>query len=769
MLFLSLFNGFFVMKNSMQTLVNIVQKVSHIKSATAQVTALVHAVCDAVDVDVCSLYGLDINGDMTLLASQGLTISHPITVPQGRGLVNVVATSKRPLNIEDAVLHSEYFYVALSKEENFHSFCGVPLVRRGEVVGVLVVQREQAAKLDADSEAFLVTLASHLAVVIPEEAFISSNKSAHNVRHRGISGAPGIAIGRLWHSEKIALEDVTETSTDDYSRELERWHTLLRDTKAGIKAEQAALGQQLSPVVTGIFDAYLMLLVDPMLIDKVASEVQRGAALPWALKLSINYFAELFQTMEDPYLRARAEDIAHLGNKLYQVWLNQSTLMPSSAATINAPIILAGKHITVSDIASVPKKYLAGIVCFDGSVLSHTAVLANALGIPAVMGLGEIDRLEMLDTLILDGNSGQLICRPSATVLEAYRKTITSNREIYQQLKELRNEPALTTDGCLVSLLSNTGLLADILPGLKNGAQGVGLYRTEIPFMIRQSFPSEQEQINVYREVCKAYKGKPVYFRTLDIGGDKQLPYFTISGEENPALGWRGIRFTLDNIQILMTQIRAIIRAAADDIDLHILIPMVSSTDELDQFRTLLDQAYAQLTEEGLNPAYPKIGVMVEVPAAISLLKYWRKKIDFISIGSNDLSQYLLALDRNNARVASRYDHVHPSIINEIFRVATMAQSMQIPLSVCGELASDPIAVLLLLGMGVRQLSMSSAKIPQIKWLIRSVSTEQTAGLLRQALELDNSKAIRSLGRQFIEDNQLTKFIDVNQTDTSDA
>jgi phosphotransferase system enzyme I (PtsI)/phosphotransferase system enzyme I (PtsP) len=699
---------------------------------------------------------------MRLVATQGLSVNHPIKIPQGRGLVNVVATSKRPLNIDDAALHPDYFYVIFSKEEKFHSFCGVPLVRRGEVIGVLVAQRTQACKLDADSEAFLVTLASHLALVIPAEAFTPKKKSSANMRHQGISGAPGVAIGSLWHCKKIGLEDVTESLNDDHRLELERWHILLKETKAGIKAEQAILGQQLSAEVTGIFDAYLMLLSDQTLIEKVESEVKRGHALPWALKLSINYFSKLFRSMEDPYLRARSEDISHLGNKLYQVWLNQSVGTAHSLAAITAPVILAGKHITVSDIATIPKRYLAGIACFGGSALSHTAVLANALGIPAVMGLGDIDRLETIDKLILDGNSGQLICRPSDAVLEAYQKTLASNREIYQQLKELRYEPAVTTDGCVVSMFSNTGLLADILPGLKNGAQGVGLYRTEIPFMIRQTFPSEQEQIDVYREVCKAYKGKPVYFRTLDIGGDKQLPYFAISGEENPALGWRGIRFTLDNIQILMTQVRAIIRAAADDIDLHILIPMVSSTDELDQFRALLDQAYEQLVAEGLQPVYPKVGVMIEVPSAISLLKYWRDKIDFISIGSNDLSQYLLALDRNNARVAGRYDHVHPSIINEIHRVATMADSMKLPLSVCGELASDPMAVILLLGMGIRKLSMSSSKIPQIKWLIRSVSTQQASNLLAEALALDNSKDIRLLCRKFIEDNGLTKFIDVD-------
>lgn len=749
------------MKNSIQTLVDIVQKVSHLGSTTEQVRAIVNSVCESIGVDVCSFYRVDVNGDMVLLASQGLTMNHPVTIPLGQGLVGVIAASKRPLNIDDAAKHPDHYYVKLSKEENFHSFCGVPLVRRGEVIGVLVAQREQAIKLDADSEAFLVTLATHLAAVIPDGAFTQPAGAAVNIRHQGVSGSPGVAIGTLWRTEKAALDAVQESYCQDVEAEVSCWHNLLADTKAGIKAEQAMLGQELSAEVTGIFDAYLTLLSDPILVEKVGAEVRRGFALPWALKHSIEYFAGLFHAMEDAYLRARGEDIYNLGNKLYQVWLNQAVSVVAQSASITVPVILAGRHITVSDIARVPKKLLAGIACFEGSALSHTAVLANALGIPAVMGLGDIGRIESADEVILDGNTGQLIRYPSAAIIDLYQKTIASYREINHQLAELRDLPAQTADGCSVNLYTNTGLLADILPGLKNGAQGVGLYRTEIPFMIRQSFPSEQEQVEVYRAVCKAYKDKPVYFRTLDIGGDKQLPYFVITGEENPALGWRGIRFTLDNIQILMTQVRAIIRAAAHDIDLHILIPMVSSTEELDQFKALLDQAYAQLMVEGVNPVYPKVGVMVEVPATISLLRHWREKIDFISVGSNDLSQYLLALDRNNARVADRFDHVHPSILNEIYRVAKLAQAMGIPLSVCGEMAADPLAVVLLVGMGIRQLSMSSAKIPQTKWLIRSISTGQAEGLLEQLLELDNTKDIRRIGRQYLEANQLTKFIDV--------
>ena len=323
---------------------------------------------------------------------------------------------------------------------------------------------------------------------------------------------------------------------------------------------------------------------------------------------------------------------------------------------------------------------------------------------------------------------------------------MTREQSFTHELDKLRDLPARTQDAVKIRLLTNTGLLADIKPGLKNGAEGVGLYRTEIPFMVRQSFPSEEEQIEVYRDVFAAYQGKPVYVRTLDIGGDKQLPYYPITNEENPALGWRGIRFSLDNIQLLMTQVRAIIRSAEGRESLHILLPMISCTQELNQFLSLLDDACKQLYDEGLNIVKPRVGVMVEVPAVTSQLQYWKHKIDFVSIGSNDLSQYLLAVDRNNPRVAKRFDHVHPAVLHEIYRIVNTARECGLPLNLCGEMASDPVAVLLLLGMGVRSLSMSSSKLPRIKWLIRSVSIMQAEDFLKQALEQDNVESIRSLG-----------------------
>jgi phosphotransferase system enzyme I (PtsI)/phosphotransferase system enzyme I (PtsP) len=329
-------------------------------------------------------------------------------------------------------------------------------------------------------------------------------------------------------------------------------------------------------------------------------------------------------------------------------------------------------------------------------------------------------------------------------VRREYRRLAAEEKQLRGQLQGLRDKPALTPDGVAVSLYANSGLLADISPGLANGAEGLGLYRTEIPFMVSETFPSEDEQCHIYRQVLEAYRGKSVHMRVLDIGGDKPLPYFPIR-EENPALGWRGIRFCLDNISLLMTQLRAMLRAAAGIGNLRILVPMVANTAELSTFHLILADACSQLIEEGIDIVKPPVGIMVEVPAAISQLPLWRSQLDFISIGSNDLSQYLLALDRNNPRVSAAYDHIHPAVLREIARIVDSAEGLELPLSLCGEMSSDPAAVVLLIGMGIRSLSMSAAQLPRIKWLIRSIRAEEARSLARQALAMGDSDAIRAL------------------------
>jgi len=731
------------MKNIVFELMRISQAISQSESASEQAMIIVQSISTAMAIDVCSLYLKNDDDEMVLVASHGLAAAavRNVRLPQGKGLVGLVASSRHTINVADAETHPAYLYIPVTHEERFHGFCGVPLVRAGEVVGVLVVMSHERRQLVEEEEAFVVTLAAQLALLVRPQLLLDVNAASSMQRLPGVSGAPGIGIGQVMLCGSDSLRNVSDAVCDDVEAELESWRQLLANVQQGLLDDQHALAETLSEDVSAIFSAYRMLLTDSSLVRAVEDRIRGGNCLPGALRQAVVYFTDLFLGMDDPYMMARHEDIIHIGNKLFNTWKGERLNSIAGATAV----VLVGNQVSVSDIAQVPEGQLVGIVCFTGSALSHTAVLANAMGIPALMGVGVIKGIADGVAVIVDGNHGQVVVNPVKAVLAEFDKLVVEDRQLYSQLAALRDEPAVTSDGTPVKLYTNTGLLADISPGLASGAQGVGLYRTEIPFMIHNGFPSEEEQVQIYSQVLSAYADKPVYMRTLDIGGDKQLPYFPIADEDNPALGWRGIRFSLDNSPLLMTQVRAMIRAAAGRDNLHILLPMVSSTSEVDAFIHLLDDACTQLLDEGYSLQRPQVGVMMEVPAATSQLPFWSNRLDFISIGSNDLSQYLLALDRNNARVASRYDHVHPAVLHEISRIVETARALQLPLSLCGEMASDPVAAVLLLGLGVRTLSMSAARLPRIKWLVRSLALQQAEALATRAMALDNPQAIRNM------------------------
>jgi phosphotransferase system enzyme I (PtsI)/phosphotransferase system enzyme I (PtsP) len=732
------------------------KEVDELSSPAEQVRKIVDSISAIVGSDVCTLYLLDQNNDLVLMASHGLTHTGPVTIPSGRGLVGMVVKHRHPINLAKASEHPEFYYVEGSAEERFQNFCGIPLVRYGKVIGVLVVQSCVAEALSPENEGFLVTLSSQLAHLVADLPL--TLRGAHfNSYVRGVKGSSGIGIGLVVLCDHGDLFSVPDEPCTDIDGAVLEWHALLRRVQQEIKEEENALGRLVNDSVSSIFSTYSSLLDDQALIGKVEQEIRNGNWLPGALRKSVQYFADLFLAMEDPYLRARHEDIHHLGNKLLASLQGSSSLL-ERVAQIDQ-VVLVGDEVSISDIAAVPSEKLVGIVCFGGSTLSHTAVLANALGVPAVMGVGLLKNLRNRERVIVDGNSGQIVRYPTDMLCVEFQRLIAEEKQLLSKLSAFRDMPAITPDGFEIRLFTNSGLLADLSPGLRHGAQGIGLYRTEIPFMVRDSFPNEQDQELVYRQVFEAYAGKPVYMRTLDIGGDKQLPYFPIDDEDNPALGWRGIRFTLDNIQLLMTQVRAMLRAAGTEGDLHILLPMISATEELNTFNELLGEALKQLTEEGVAVRRPKTGVMVEVPAAISQLPFWRRRIDFVSIGSNDLSQYLLALDRNNARVANRYDHIHPAVIQELNRVVKIAQEYDLPLSLCGEMASDPLAVILLVGMGIETLSMSATKLPRIKYLIRTLPRRRAEAVLEQCLTLDNVQDIRALLHSTLHSLHLSELV----------
>ncbi len=484
-----------------------------------------------------------------------------------------------------------------------------------------------------------------------------------------------------------------------------------------------------------------MMLRSENLVDGTIEGIRAGNWAPGALRETIVEHVSAFEAMEDPYLRERASDVRDLGRRILEHLQSTSPIQRSWEPNT----ILVGEEISASQLAEVPVQYLVGVVSARGSSASHVAILARALGIPAVMGVDDlpVNRLEGQD-IVVDGYQARLFVRPSRAIREEFQRLQAEEAALSQDLLDLIELPSETPDGVHVPLYANTGLLTDITPSLRCGAEGVGLYRTEVPFMIRDRFPGEEEQFRIYRQVLEAFAPAPVTVRTLDIGGDKALPYFPVE-EENPFLGWRGIRIALDHPEIFLTQVRAILRANAGLDNLQLLFPMISSVGEIDEAVGLVRRAHEELVEEGEQVTYPKIGVMIEVPSAVYQVPAMAKRVDFFSIGSNDLTQYLLAVDRNNAQVSDLYNALHPAVLRAIHQVVVEAHAVQRPVSVCGEMAGDPAAALLLLGMGVDSLSMSSASLLRVKWVLRSFNTEKMQSLLEETWKLEDAASVQAL------------------------
>ncbi|WP_082872100.1 phosphoenolpyruvate--protein phosphotransferase, partial [Oleiphilus sp. HI0117] len=722
-----------------------------LESADELLNLIVARVKDVTGSDVCSIYLQDeIQKDWVLVASEGLSNNAigSVRMKTGEGLVGYICENQTLLNLEDGSQNRYYRYFPETGEEHFSGFLGVPIISFRRLIGVLVIQCKDKRLFSAEEEAFLITIAAQLAgplsSVLKQEslAAIVNKDVSDQIKVSGVKGAPGISIGLV---KVIApfkdLACVEEESVTDIDSEIRSFRDAIASVKLEIEAGEDKLASSLTQEVQALFGVYLMLLENDAIVVDTETLIQEGYCASYALKLVIDRHAKQFESMDDPYLRARSEDIRHLGLRIYAS-INAHDF---NVQLPNEPFILLSKNLSIADIAEYANQNLVGLVCVDGSVLSHAAVLASALGITAIMGVGDLNWSKVEGSVaVMDGYRAQVIFNASPQMQREYQRLAAQENRLMSGLDKLKDKPAETSDGYRINLYANTGLLADLSPGLERGAEGVGLYRSEIPFMLHETFPTEDEQTAVYRKILEAYAPRSVYMRTLDIGGDKALPYFSFE-EDNPYLGWRGIRFTLDNSSIFLAQIRALLRANLGIGNMKIMLPMVSRVEEVDAFRELLDQAVAQLLAMGLKVAKPSVGIMVEVPAAMMALPHLSKRIDFISIGSNDLTQYLLAVDRNNPKVSDLYNFLNPAVLASINHIVCTAQSRRLKVSLCGEMASDPVAVILLLGMGINTLSMSAFNIPKVKWVIRSFSHKKARQLLTKALNLENESCIREM------------------------
>ena len=405
--------------------------------------------------------------------------------------------------------------------------------------------------------------------------------------------------------------------------------------------------------------------------------------------------------------------------------------------------ILVSEEVTATMLIEAPEGCLVGVISGSGSSNSHVAILARALGLPTVMGVTGTSITELAGReIIVDGYNGQVYLSPSAALKKEFKQIALEEQQFDDELAILRDKPAMTTDEHEIRLFVNTGLAIEGGLSLSVGAEGVGLFRTELPFMLRDRFPSEEEQRVMYRQLLNTFSPKPVVMRTLDVGGDKPLPYFPIK-EDNPFLGWRGIRITLDHPEIFLQQVRAMLASSVGLNNLAIMLPMITSVSEVEAAQRMIQQAHNELIEEGLDVNNPSLGIMIEVPAAVYQAPELLKRVDFISVGSNDLIQYLLAVDRNNPRVANIYNCFHPAVIQALHMVAKAGRKAGKPVSICGEMASDPVTALLLMAMGYDALSMSARALLRVKWAIRNYSLKQAQQLLKEILKIDDPIEVR--------------------------
>jgi phosphotransferase system enzyme I (PtsP) len=462
-----------------------------------------------------------------------------------------------------------------------------------------------------------------------------------------------------------------------------------------------------------------------------------------------------FERMEHSYLKERAVDVKDLGTRVL-AYLQEAD---KEERVYPDHTILVGEELTASSLGEIPREKLAGLISVRGSGNSHVAILARAMGVPTVMGAVDLPYTMLQDReLVIDGYNGTVHLNPLPEVKRRFQEIVDQDRALTRDLESLRDEPCVTLDGHRMPLWVNTGLMADVTRSLEQGAEGVGLYRTEVPFMLRERFPSEEEQRQIYRNQLEAFAPKPVTMRTLDIGGDKALPYFPIE-EDNPFLGWRGIRVTLDHPEIFLAQIRAMLKANEGLGNLRIMLPMICNVSEVDEALDLIHRSHRELLQEGVKGELPPIGVMIEVPAAVYQARVLARRVDFLSVGSNDLTQYLLAVDRNNARVADLYHLMHPAVLQALSDVARASKAEGIPVSLCGELAADPEGAVLLLAMGYDVLSMNATALPKVKKALRNVNLSEARELLDEVMEMEQASTIHQRLEQFLTEHGMEKFI----------
>jgi phosphotransferase system enzyme I (PtsP) len=709
-------------------------------SAQERLDKIVVLIAANMVAEVCSTYVLRVDNTLELYATEGLNRDavHQTVLSAHEGLVGLVASEAQPLNLSDAQTHPAFSYRPETGEEIYHSFLGVPILRAGNTLGVLVVQnRAHRTYVEEEVEALQTTAmvlaemiaSGELSALAPPGAEPAARTSLHK---SGTILSDGIALGHVvLHEPRVVI---TNYIAEDVPKEVKRIDTAITKLRADLdrlleRGDFADTGDH-----RDVLEAYRMFANDQGWKHRLQEAVATGLTAEAAVERVQSDTRARMLRSTDPYLRDRLHDLEDLGHRLMRQLVGRDHAPTREQLPDNA--ILIARSMGPAALLDYDRTKLRGLVLEEGTANSHVSIVARAMGIPAI---GEVANAPGIadpgDAIIVDGTSGSIYVRPSTEIQSAYAERVRFRARRQEQYRELRGKPTATKDGQPVDLMINAGLVID-LPHIEDaGAAGIGLFRTELQFMVSPSLPRTSEQLALYRTVLDAAGDKPVTFRTLDIGGDKALPYMDTIVEENPALGWRAIRLGLDRPGLLRGQIRALLRAAAGR-SLRIMFPMVSEVREFDQAKTMVERELTYLRQHGHTlPERIDVGSMIEVPALLYQLDDLFERVDFVSVGSNDLFQFMFAVDRGNARVTDRFDPMSAPILRALRDIIRKANSVKKTASLCGEMASNLLGALALIGLGYRSMSVSATAHGPVKALILETDAKKLESQMTQWLD----------------------------------
>ncbi|MER9163969.1 MULTISPECIES: phosphoenolpyruvate--protein phosphotransferase [unclassified Mesorhizobium] len=681
--------------------------------------------------EVCSLYVLRADSVLELYATEGLNPNavHLAQLRLGQGLVGTIAASARPLNLSNAQEHPAFAYLPETGEEIYNSFLGVPVLRAGRTLGVLVVQNKTMRHYRDDEVEALETTAMVIAEMIATGDLARLTRPGleldlrRPVSFTGLSFNEGVGLGHVvLHEPRIV---VTNLFNEDSEEEVRRLETSLSSLRLSIDDMLERRDVAFEGEHRQVLEAYRMFANDRGWVRRLEEAIRNGLTAEAAVEKVQSDMRARMLHMTDPYLRERMSDFDDLANRLLRQLMGRGP--EDVAASLPKDAIIVARSMGAAELLDYPRDKMRGLVLEDGAATSHVVIVARAMGIPVAGQMkGAVSMAENGDAIIVDGEEGVIHLRPQPDLEAAYAEKVRFRARRQEVYRELRKKPSTTRDGVQVDLLMNAGLAVDLPQLAEAGAAGIGLFRTELQFMVASTFPRAEAQEKLYRDVLEAARGKPVTFRTIDIGGDKVLPYFKGAiQEENPALGWRAIRLTLDRPGLLRTQIRALLKASGGR-ELKLMLPMVTELGEITQAREIIDREVRHLSRFAHHlPTSLKLGAMLEVPSLLFQLDELMKSVDFVSVGSNDLFQFVMAVDRGNTQLANRFDTLSAPFLRVLKQIADAGVRNNTPVTLCGELAGKPISAMALIGLGFRSISMSPASIGPVKAMLTELPLDE--------------------------------------------